>query len=280
MLRLLFAALATAGVFVSDPAAAQTPKGFPVTSVSSDVLKDLAPTGKIRAAINYGNGVLAQRGPSEQEPKGVSGDLARELAKRLGVPVTFVGFNAAGKVFEALKAPDSDPNKWDIAFLAIEPVRAAEIAFTAPYVLIEGTYMVRTDSAMKSVGDVDRPGVRISVGPNSAYDLYLTRTLKNAQLIRAESGGGRAMVDLFLRDRLDAAAGVRQPLEDYAKTDPSVRVMSDRFMDIRQAMGTPQGRPAGAQYLKGFVEEMKASGFVADALKRSKQQASVAPAEK
>jgi polar amino acid transport system substrate-binding protein len=284
MLRLFCAALAAAGALISHPAItrsanAQTPKG-PAVSVTPEVLKDIAPTGKLRAAINYGNGVLAQRGPSEQEPKGISGDLARELGKRLGVPVHFVGFTAAGKVFEALKAEGGDANKWDVAFLAIEPVRAAEIAFTAPYVLIEGTYMVRADSAMKSVGDVDRPGVRISVGPNSAYDLYLTRTLKNAQLIRAESGGGRAMIDLFFKDKLEAAAGVRQPLEDYAKTDPSVRVMSDRFMDIRQAMGTPQGRPAGAGYLKGFVEEMKASGFVAEGLKKSGQQATVAPAEK
>jgi len=247
--------------------------------VSSDVLKDLAPTGKIRAAINYGNGVLAQRGAGEQDARGVSADLARELGRRLGVPVQFVGFDAAGKVFEALKAQDSDPNKWDIAFLAIEPVRAAEIAFTAPYVIIEGTYMVRTDSPLKSVGDVDRAGHRIAVGPNSAYDLYLTRSLKHAQLVRADSGGGRAMIDLFFRDRLDAAAGVRQPLEDYAKADPDVRVMRDRFMDIRQAMGTPQGRTAGAQYLTGFVEEMKASGFVADALTKSGQKATVAGAE-
>lgn len=248
-------------------------------SASPDALNDLAPTGRIRAAINYGNGVLAQRGASEQAPKGVSGDLARELAKRLGVPVHFVGFDGAGKVFEALQAPESDARKWEVAFLAIEPVRAAEIAFTAPYVLIEGTYMVRKDSPMQNVGDVDRPDMRIAVGPNSAYDLFLTRTLQHAQLVRADSGGGRAMIELFLKDNLDAAAGVRQPLEDYARTDPDVRVMRDRFMDIRQAMGTPQGRPAGAHYLKGFVEEMKASGFVADALKRSGQQATVAPAE-
>jgi polar amino acid transport system substrate-binding protein len=277
MRRPFCAALAMLAGFVFAPAAAQTQKGVPV---SADVLKDLAPTGKIRAAINYGNGVLAQRGPGEQEPNGVSADLARALAKRLGVPVQFVGFDAAGKVFEALKAPDIDPRKWDIAFLAIEPARAAEIAFTPPYVIIEGTYMVRKESPLKSVGDVDRAGIRIAVGPNSAYDLYLTRTLKHAQLVRAEAGGGAAMIQLFLRDKLDAAAGVRQPLEDYAMTDPDVRVMSDRFMDIRQAMGTPQGRAAGAAYLKTFIEEQKASGFVADALKRSNQKATVAPAEK
>jgi polar amino acid transport system substrate-binding protein len=288
MLRIVCAALAAVVPLVCHPAITQTaiaqtniaqsPKGAPV-SVSSDVLKDLAPTGKIRAAINYGNGVLAQRGASEQEPKGVSADLARELAKRLGVPVTFVGFDAAGKVFEALKAPEGDPKKWDVAFLAIEPVRAAEIAFSPPYVLIEGTYMVRKDSPLKNVGDLDRAGHRISVGPNSAYDLYLTRTLKHAQLVRAEAGGGAAMIQLFLKEKLDAAAGVRQPLEDYARTDPDVRVMSDRFMEIRQSMGTPQGRPAGAAYLKNFIEEMKASGFVAEALARSAQKATVAPPE-
>jgi polar amino acid transport system substrate-binding protein len=242
-------------------------------------LKDLAPTGMLRAAINYGNGVLAQRGPSEQQPRGVSGDLARELARRLGVGVTFIGFGGAGKVFEALQVPEDDPRKWDIAFLAIEPVRAAEIAFTAPYVLIEGTYMVKKDSPLTGVEDMDRPGHRIAVGRNAAYDLYLTRTLKHATLVREEAGGGEAMIRLFLRDNLDAAAGVRQPLEDYARTDPSVRVMSGRFMQIRQAMGTPRGRAVGAAYLKTFIEEMKATGFVAAALERSNQQATVAPVE-
>ena len=276
MLRLLFCAALVTGL-MADPVLAQNQKG---SSVSADVIKDLAPTGKLRAAMNYGNGVLVQRGTTDQEPKGVAPDLARELGKRLNVPVTFVGFDGAGRVFDALKVPADDPRAWDIAFLAIEPVRAAEIAFTAPYVLIEGTYMVLKDSPLKTVGDVDRPGHRISVGPKSAYDLFLTRTLKNAQLVRADAGGGEAMIQLFLRDKLDAAAGVRQPLEEYAKTDPNVRVMSDRFMEIRQAMGTHQGRNAGAAYIKAFVEEMKASGFVADALTRSNQKATVAPAEK
>lgn len=276
MLRLLLG-IALAFVAVSSPAFAQTEKG---RSVSADVLKDLAPTGKLRAAMNYGNGVLVQRGATDQAPKGVAPDLARELAKRLNVPISFVGFDGAGRVFDALKVPSDDPKAWDIAFLAIEPVRAAEIAFTAPYVLIEGTYMVLKDSPLQTVADVDRPGHRISVGPKSAYDLFLSRTLKHAELVRAHVGGGEAMVQLFLRDKLDAAAGVRQPLEDHAKTNPNVRVMSDRFMEIRQAMGTHQGRDAGAAYLKAFVEEMKASGFVADALARSGQKATVAPAEK
>src|SRR5262249_46551844 len=209
------------------------------------------------------------------EVRGVTVDLARELARRAGVPLEFVQFEAAGKVFEALKT-----GAWDIAFLAIEPVRAAEIDFTAAYVIIEGTYMVLKHSHLKVIGDVAHPCVRIAVGPGSAYDLYLTRTLKNAELVRAATGGGRAMIDLFFAEKLEVAAGVKQPLVEYAKTDSKVRVMDGRFMEIQQAMGTPKGRsPATLAYLRGFIEEMKASGFVAGALKRSNQpDAAVAPA--
>jgi polar amino acid transport system substrate-binding protein len=239
-----------------------------MSTVPPDVVKDLAPTGKLRAAINLGNPVLAQKGPGG-EPRGVTVDLANELARRTGLALELVPFDAAGKVFEALKA-----GAWDIAFLAIEPVRAAEIAFTAPYVIIEGVYMVPKDSSLKSVDEVDRAGIRIAVNKGSAYDLFLTRTIKNAQIVRGESG-----VDLFNKDKLEVAAGVKQPIVAYAKTNPDVRVMDGRFMEIRQAMGTPQGRPAAAAYLRTFVEEMKASGFVADALKRSNQgDATVAPA--
>ena len=144
-----------------------------MTNISPDVLKDLASTGKLRASINLGNSVLAQGTP--QAPNGVTPDLARELAKRLGVGVELLAFDAAGKAFEALKA-----GKVDIVFLAIEPVRAAEIDFTAPYVIIEGVYMVPKDSAIKTLADVDRAGVRIAVNVNSAYDLFLTRSLKHA----------------------------------------------------------------------------------------------------
>jgi polar amino acid transport system substrate-binding protein len=242
------------------------------TAVPPDVVKDLAPTGKLRAAINLGNSVLAQKDAATGEPKGITVDLARELGKRIGVPVELVTFEAAGKVFEAAKA-----GAWDVAFFAIEPVRAAEVDFTAPYVLIEGTYMVPVDSPLKVIADVDRPGIRIAVGRGSAYDLYLTRTVKNATIVRAAVGGGRAMIDLFINDKLEAAAGVKQPLVAYAKTNPNVRVMDGRFMEIQQAMGTPKGREKAARYLRGFVEEMKASGFVADALKRSNQEAAVAP---
>ena len=239
-----------------------------MSTVPPDVVKNLAPTGKLRAAINLGNPVLAQKDPAGGDPKGVTADLARELAKRAGVPLEFVTFDAAGKVFDALKT-----GAWDIAFLAIEPVRAAEIDFTAPYVIIEGVYMVPKDSGLKSVADVDRAGVRIGVNKGSAYDLFLTRSLKNATLVRSDDG-----VETFIADKLEAAAGVKQPLVAYAKSNPKVRVMDGRFMEIRQAMGVPKGRVTAAGWLRGFIEEMKASGFVAEGLKRSGQpDAAVAP---
>jgi polar amino acid transport system substrate-binding protein len=241
-----------------------------VSTVSSDVLQQSAPTGTLRAAINQGNTVLAQKGPNG-EPMGITVDLARELARRLGVPVELITFDAAGKVFGALKR-----GVWDIAFLAVEPVRAAEIDFTAPYVLIEGTYMVRKDSPLQKIEDVDRAGVRIAVATGSAYDLYLSRTIKNATLVRAPTGP-EAMA-MFVRDRLEACGGVKQPLVEIAARNPSLKVMDGRFMAIRQAMGMPRGRPAAAEYLRGFVEEMKASGFCAEALHRSNQpDAVVAP---
>jgi polar amino acid transport system substrate-binding protein len=234
-----------------------------------DIVKELAPTGKLRVAINLGNIVLAQTDAATGQPKGVTVDLARELGRRLGVPVDFATHDGAGKAFEALKA-----GAVDIVFLAIEPVRAAEVAFTAPYVIIEGVYMVPKDSPLKAVADVDREGVRIGVNKASAYDLYLTRSLKHAKLVRGDSG-----VDLFINEKLEAVAGVKQPIVAYAKTNPDVRVLGGRFMEIKQAMGTVKGRDAGARYLHAFVEEMKASGFVADGLKRSNQpDASVAPA--
>jgi polar amino acid transport system substrate-binding protein len=242
-----------------------------VPTVPPGARSELAPTGKMRAAINFGNPVLAQKDPATGEPRGVSVDLARELGRRLGVPVELVTFDAAGKVFEALKT-----GAWDIAFLAIDPARAAEIAFTAPYVVIEATYLVPADSPLRTIEDVDRDGVRVAVGNKSAYDLYLTRTLKRAQLVRVPTSP--EAIDVFLKDKLEAAAGVKQPLLQFAKTHPNVRVMDGRFMAIEQAMGTPKGREAGALYLREFVEEMKASGFVARGLEKSGQgDATVAP---
>ena len=236
-----------------------------------EIRSELAPTGTLRAAINFGNPVLAQKDPATGEPRGVSVDLARELGRRLNVPVELVTYDAAGKVFDALKS-----GVWDIAFLAIDPARASEISFTAPYVIIEGTYMVPADSPLRTIGDVDRDGVRVTVGNKSAYDLYLTRTLKRAQIVRAPTSP--AAIEIFLTDKLEAAAGVKQPLLQFAKTNPKMRVMDGRFMVIEQAMGTPKGREAGARYLREFVEEMKASGFVARGLEKSGQaDATVAP---
>jgi polar amino acid transport system substrate-binding protein len=262
---MIVAASATARAQNSDNA---TQRGTIVNSIPSDVVKDLAPTGKLRVAINLGNVVLAQKDAATGELKGITVDLAREVGRRLDVPVEFIQFDAAGKTFEALKA-----GGLDIVFLAIEPVRAAEVAFSPPYVIIEGVYLVPQDSPLKTIADIDRDGVRIAVNKGSAYDLFLTRTLKHAMLVRGDSG-----IDLFTRHKLDVAAGVKQPLVAFAKQHPDMRVMDERFMEIRQAMGTPKGRDIGARFLRGFVEEMKANGFVADALKRSNQpDAAVAP---
>ena len=180
-----------------------------------DATKELAPTGKLRAAINFGNPVLAQKDPTTGAPRGVSVDLARELGRRLGVPVELVTFDAAGKVFDALGT-----GAWDVAFLAIEPVRAAQISFTAPYVHIEGTYLVRTDSPLRAIGDFDRDGVRIAVGNKSAYDLYLSRTLKRAHLVRAPTAP--ASIELFVKERLDSVAGVEQPLHPLCSREPGL----------------------------------------------------------
>jgi polar amino acid transport system substrate-binding protein len=242
-----------------------------MTNAPPDVVKSLSPTGRLRVALNLGNIVLVQTDEKTGAQKGVTVDLAGELGRRLGVPVDFTTFDGAGKAFEALKG-----GAIDIVFLAIEPVRAAEVAFTAPYVLIEGVYMVPKDSPIRSVAEVDREGVRIAVNTASAYDLFLTRSLKHAKLVRGENG--ESGVDRFVREKLEAVAGVKQPIVAYAKAHPEVRVLDGRFMEIQQAMGTAKGRDAGARYLHAFVEEMKASGFVADALKRSHQpDASVAP---
>jgi polar amino acid transport system substrate-binding protein len=236
------------------------------------VVGELAPGGRLRAAINFGNGVLVQRDPATGEPRGISPELARELGRRLGVPIELVTFDAAGKVFDALAA-----GAWDIAFLAIDPVRAAGIDFTAPYVVIEGTYLVPASSPLRSIADVDRDGVRVAVARGSAYDLYLTRALVHAALVRQPSGP--EALAMFQRDRLEAAAGVKQSIVAYARAHPDLRVIDGRFMSIEQAMATPKGRAAGARYLRQFIEEMKASGFIARALVASGQaEAAVAPA--
>lgn len=244
---------------------------MPSPDASPAAVAELAPAGKLRAAINFGNPVLARKDPATGESGGISTDLARELARRLGAAIEFVRYDSAGKVVEGLAS-----GAWDVCFLAIDPVRAADISFTSPYVVIEGVYMVADASPLRNCAEVDRPGTRVGVIVGSAYDLFLTRELKQATLVRAASA--EAVMALWVSGKLDAVAGVKPQLEADAKRVPGLRLLPERFMAINQAMGTPRGRDAGARYLNAFVDEMKASGFVAQAFVRNRiEGAAMAP---
>jgi len=223
----------------------------------------LAPGGVLRAAINLGNPVLAARDAASGLPCGVSVDLADALAQRLGVSLDVVPYETAGKVVDGLAA-----RAWDVAFLAIDPARAVDIAYTAPYVIIEGVFVVRESSVIQRHADVDRRGVRVVVGAGSAYDLYLTRTLRHATIVRVPTSS--EVVDAFVARAFDVAAGVRQQIEGDMGRVPGLRIVGERFMAIEQAMGTPRDRDAaGVGFLHAYVEAMKASGFVADTLARN-----------
>jgi polar amino acid transport system substrate-binding protein len=232
-----------------------------------DITHDLAPTGALRASINLGNPVLAQGTPDA--PRGVTVDIARELGSRLGIPVELSCFDAARDSFEAMTGGRSD-----ICFLAVDPAREGTVAFTAPYAVIEGVFAVPDDSPLTSAGDVDRPGVRIGVKKGSAYDLFLTRTLAHADVVRGIEG-----TSLFTEQQLEVAAGIRQPVVEFVAAHPGTRLLEPRFMEIQQAVGTPRSRSEETVgFLRTFVEELKVSGFVADALDRSgRSDASVAP---
>ena len=232
---------------------------------------DLAPTGKLRVGINYGNPVLATRDPNSGQLAGVAVDLARELGRRTDLPVELVGFESAGKMVEGLQAA-----AWDVAFLAVDPGREQEINFTAPYIEIEGTYLLPPGSALVAIADVDREDVRVGVSSKSAYDLFLSRNLKHAQLVRASSP--EAAFDLILAGKVDALGGVRQHLVANTAKLPGSRVLDGRFMAIQQALGIPKGREAGISYLREFIEDVKASGLVARALEKTGVQGvSIAP---
>jgi polar amino acid transport system substrate-binding protein len=232
-----------------------------VPTVAAAILDAFTPAGRLRAAINLGNPVLAYRSTGG-EPGGVSVDLARELARTLGADLELVTFDAAGKSVEAVSSDHAD-----IGFFAIDPLRGAQIAFTAPYVLIEGFYLVKDASPVRSNADVDVAGNRVVVGKGSAYDLYLTRALQRAQIVRAPTSG--AVVADFLASGAEVAAGVKQQLEADGARAGGLRLLDERFMVIQQAMGVPKPRgPEAAAFLATFVETMKASGFVAAALKR------------
>jgi polar amino acid transport system substrate-binding protein len=237
------------------------------------IAKSLAPSGVLRAAINFGNPILAKRGTAGLPPTGVSVDIANELGRRLGLPVQLVQFEAAGKVVDALKV-----GAVDLVFVAIDPVRGADILYSAPYVIIEGSYMVPKNSPIQRNDQVDVPGNRIVVGAGSAYDLYLIRALTKATLVRASSSP--AVVDKLVAEKFEVAAGVRQQLEADAKRVPGVRMLEGRFMQIDQALGVPKlpGRETGLPYLRGFVEDLKQSGFVESSLKRHRiEGAAVGP---
>jgi len=223
--------------------------------ISPPILSELAPTGILRVGINYGNPVLATRDPASGDLRGVAVDLARELGRRVDLPLELVAFESAGKMFDAVKAA-----AWDVAFLAIDPERADQISFTAPYIEIEGTYLVPSGSTVHALGDVDRAGVRIGVSEKSAYDLFLSRSLQHAQLVHAPDPN--SAFELIVSGKVDVIAGVRQHLVANSQKLPGSRVLEGRFMSIQQALGIPKDRDAGAAYLRQFIEEVKASGLV------------------
>jgi polar amino acid transport system substrate-binding protein len=229
--------------------------------MSSVALSELTPMGKLRVGINFGNAVLANK-DENGAPAGIAVDLARELERRLRVPVELITYDAAGKMADGAKA-----GAWDVAFLAADPDRADEITFTAPYLEIDTTYLVPSDSPLRTLADVDNDGVHIAVSARSAYDLFLTRNLKRAQLIRAP--GPQASVELFFSEKLDALAGIRPILMEIALKEPGTRVLDGCFTAVQQAVGTPRGRTAAAKYLHEFVEDIKASGFVAKTVEKN-----------
>jgi polar amino acid transport system substrate-binding protein len=241
-------------------------------NLDQSIVTAFTPTGKLRASINLGNPILVNRDPASGEPFGVSIDLARAFAERLSVELELVVFDAAGKSVEAV-----GDERADIGFFAVDPLRGQAIAFTAPYVLIEGFYLVRDSSPITANRDVDQPHNRVVVGKGSAYDLYLSRELKAAQIVRAPTSP--SVVQTFVEQNLEVAAGVKQQLEADARKQPGLRLLDERFMVIQQAMGTPKTRgPQAAAILQQFVEEMKASGFVSASLDRHGiAGASVAP---
>jgi len=219
-----------------------------------EVVSELAPTGVLRAAINMGNFLLVTGRSPSGDPEGVAPDMAREIASRLGVPLKYVPYARPGELADA-----AGTSVWDIGLIGAEPQRAEKIAFTPAYVEIEATYLVPAGSALKTIGEVDRAGVRIAVTARSAYDLWLERNIKNARLVRSEGG-----------DKLDALAGLRPGLLELAAKLPGSRILDGQFTAVQQAVGTARANTAGAAFLRDFVEESKKSGLVARLIERHK----------
>jgi polar amino acid transport system substrate-binding protein len=227
-----------------------------MSEISTAARSELAPTGKLRVGLNMSNFLLTRTDEATQQPAGVAVDLGRELARRLGLAVELIPYPNPGAL-----ADDAKNGVWDVGFLGAEPQRANEIDFTAAYVEIEASYLVPPGSKLTSVDQVDREGVRIAVPTKSAYELYLTRSLKHAQLVH-EKGADNAF-KRFVDDKLDALAGLKPRLVTDCDNLPGSRILDGRFTAVQQAVGAPKGRSAGARYLREFVEDIKASGLVA-----------------
>ena len=233
-----------------------------MTPITPAVHSDLAPTGKLRAGINYGNFILARKDPSTGESRGVAIDLARELGRQLGASVELVAYETVAAMVDAAKT-----GAWDIAFLGSDPAREKLIDFTAAYLEIEATYLVPAGSPLRVVADVDRDGVRVAAPARANYELFLSRNLKLAHLVRAPNG--EAAFDLLATAKADALAGLKQALIGLADRLPGSRMLDGRFMAVQQAIGVPKGRDAGLPYLRDFVEDAKASGLVARAIEQT-----------
>jgi polar amino acid transport system substrate-binding protein len=241
------------------------------SSVSPDTARDLAPTGKLRVGINYGNFLLVLKDKPDGTPQGIAPDLARELAKRLEMGVEFVKFDAAGKLADGVKS-----GMWDVAFLGNEPQRAAEIAFSPAYLEIPVTYLVPAGSPIQTIADIDKKGVRIAVADKSAYHLFMMRELKNAELVSAD--GIEGSYKLFVDSKLDALAGLKPRLLTDQQKNPGSRILDGQLTAVQQSIGTPKSRESAARFLKEFAEDVKKSGFVKDAIERHKVPGvSVAP---
>ena len=228
---------------------------------SDDICAELAPTGILRAGINMANILLVTGRTDDGDPEGVGPGFAAAIADRLGVPVAYVPFPTPGEVADAV-----DDNVWDIGLIGAEPSRAEKIDFTAAYVEIEATYMVRDGSPFRTVEDVDAPGVRIAVSGRSAYDLYLSRSLKHAELVRAKGLPGAQK--LFVEEQLDALAGLRPAMTDELSNLPGMRILDGKFTAVQQAVGVQKGKDAAAAFLRDFVEEAKTSGLVASLIEK------------
>ena len=241
------------------------------TEITPAIRSELAPSGKLRVGLNHGNFLLVTAGSSATDPRGVAPDIARELGKRVGVPVEFIKFESAGKLGDGVKT-----GAWDVAFLGNEPQRAAEIAFSSAYLEIPSTYLVPAGSPIRSIDEVDREGVRIAVAEQSAYGLYLARTIKHAKLITTQ--GLDSSFDVFVSQKLEALAGLRPRLLTDVQKLPGARILDGQFTGVQQSIGTPKNREASARFLRAFVEEVKASGLVAEAISRNGAQGvTVAP---